>query len=48
MDELSELIQCDLCTLLDGFNVGHLTNEQGVTLIDLACQIIVDRFNEAA
>lgn len=41
-----EQIQNDLSALLCGFNVDKLENNSGDTLEELACQIVIDRFQE--
>lgn len=44
INEVKEQIQIDLDCLFDGFNVGHLQNNEAQSLYYLACQIVVDNF----
>lgn len=45
LQEICEQIQQDLSCLLEGFGVDNLLNWKGITLDELACQIVVDNFN---
>jgi hypothetical protein len=46
LDDLSQLIQDDLDTLLMGFDVSHLENSEGQTLEFLACEIVANNVKE--